>query len=247
MVGYLTFELRRLARIRTLLAYGTLLPLAFYLMATLSGGAAEHMAELHQGIPVSGLVMVMVAGVGALIGVLTHASGIAHERADGWLRQLRVTPLPPSRVVAVRALVSLLTVLPPLAAVATAAVVVHGLALPPARWLLVLAVMWLGATPFALLGLALGYSLKRELVGPATGVAWLALAVLGGLMLPTDQFPGWLQPISQATPGHRYAEVGWSAVAGHPPSLAGGAVLAGWTLLFGALATWAYRRWSAVR
>jgi hypothetical protein len=32
------------------------------------------------------------------------------------------------------------------------------------------------------------------------------------------------------------ATAGWLAVAGHPPSLAAGAILAGWTALFGLLA-----------
>jgi ABC-2 type transport system permease protein len=244
MVGYLIFELRRLARIRTLLAYGTLVPLMIYTVISLT---SDDLTEQHRGIPVAALVMVIVAGIGAMIGVLTHAAGIAYERADGWLRQLRATPLPPSRVVAVRALVSLLTVLPPLLAVPAAAVVLHGLTLPPARWLLVLAVMWLGAVPFALLGLALGFTLSRDLVGPAISVAWLVLAFLGGLMLPTEMFPAWLRPVSQSLPSYRYAETGWLAVAGHPPSLAAGAILAGWTALFGLLAVGAYRRWAALR
>lgn len=245
MVAYLGFEVRRLLRIRALLGLSTLLPLTFYLVFTLSGG--DEMSELHRGIPIAGVAMIMVAGVGTLIGVLSHSSGIAFERADGWLRQLRATPLPPSRVVAVRGVVSILTVLPPLVAVSVAAVLLHGVSLPPGRWVLVVSVMWLGAAPFALLGLALGYTLSRELVGPATTVAWVALAALGGLFVPVESFPAWLRPVSYATPSYRYAELGWQAMGGTGSLVAGGIIVAAWTVLFGFLAVWAYRRSSAIR
>lgn len=244
-MGYLGFEVRRLLRIRALLMTGTLLPLGIYLAFTLLG--RDDMSELYRGIPLSAVVMVSVAGVGAMIGVLTHSAGVAHERADHWLWHLRVTPMPPSRVVLVRAVVSLLTVPPPVVAIAVAATVLHGLRLPPGRWLLLVTVMWLGAVPFALLGLAFGFMLTRELVGPVTMGAWLVLAFTGGLFMPVESFPAWLRLAAELMPTFRYSELGWAAVGGGPPVAAGLAVLGAWTVLFGGLAAWAYRRATAVR
>jgi ABC-2 type transport system permease protein len=243
MVAYLIFELRRLLRIRSMLLFGALLPMTLYVVFT--GAAADDMSQRERGIPVAALVMVMMAGWGAVMGVLSFGSGVAYERAGGWLRQLRATPLPPSRVVAGKGLASTLTAVPPVVAIGAAAVVQHGVSLPPGRWLLIAAVMWLGTVPFALLGLAIGYALSRELAGPATTGAWLSLSIVGGLMVSPEVFPGWLQAVTWLTPTYRYAELGWRAVDGAPPTATGAAILAGWTLAFGLLAAWAYRRSSA--
>lgn len=245
MIAYLTFEIRRLARIRGLLVFSTAIPLAVYTVFT--GTGDQDMSELHRGIPVAAVAMVTVTGFGALIGVLSHSSAVAYERVDGWLRQLRTTPLPPLSVVTAKGIASTLAVLPPVLAVGAAAVLLHGLRLPPGRWVLVVAALWLAAVPFALLGLGLGYLLSREVVGSATTVVWLILATVGGLMASVESFPTWLRPVSHALPSYRYAELGWQAVGGNGSPLAPVAILAAWTVAFGGFAAWAYRRSSAIR
>jgi ABC-2 type transport system permease protein len=245
MLAYLRFEVRRLVRIRGLLVFSTVIPVAIYVAFTAADSAA--MSELSRGIPVSAVAMVMVTGFGALIGVLSHSSGVAYERVDGWLRQLRTTALPPLGVVAAKGIASTMTVLPPVLGVGATAMLLHGLRLPPGRWLLAVAALWLAAVPFALLGLGLGYLLSREVVGPATTVVWLVLAIAGGLMVSVDTFPAWLRPISYALPSYRYAELGWQAVGGSGSPVAPVAILAAWTVAFGGFAAWAYRRSSAIR
>ncbi|QSB16579.1 ABC transporter permease [Natronosporangium hydrolyticum] len=245
MLGYLAFELRRVGRIRGLLVFSSLLPTAFYVVFTVVGG--DDVSALHRGVPIAAFAMVSVAGWGAVVGVLSHSSGVAYERSDGWLRQLRTTPLPPSRVVAARGMVATLTVLPPIVAVGAAAVLLHDVSLPVGRWLTLVLVMWLGTVPFALLGLALGYTLPREVTGAATTAVWLALAGLGGLLVPVESFPSWLQAVSRALPSHQYAELGWSAIGAVGATPATAAYLAVWTVVFGVLAAAAYRRSSAVR
>lgn len=245
MVAYLRFEVRRLARVRELLVFSTVIPVGVYVVFT--NADSGNMSESHRGIPVAAVAMVMVTGFGALIGVLSHSSGVAYERVDGWLRQLRATPLPPLRAVAAKGIAATLSVLPPVLGVGAAAVLLHGLWLPPGRWALVVAALWLAAAPFALLGLGLGYLLSREVVGPATTVVWLILAIAGGLMTSVDTFPSWFRPVSYALPTYRYAELGWHAVGGTGTPAAPIAILAAWTVAFGGFAAWAYRRSSATR
>jgi ABC-2 type transport system permease protein len=244
MVAYLRFELLRLSRSRSLLIFAALLPVVIYVVFT---GPAEGMSDVERGIPVAAIVMVMMAGWGAIMGVLSIGSAVSEERNNGWLRLLRTTPLPPSRVVAAKGVVGTLIAIPVVVAVGATAAVQHGVSLPPSRWLLVVVVMWLGTAPFALLGLAIGYLVSPSVAGPVTTVAWLVFSVLGGLMVSMNTYPGWFQPVSRALPSYRYAELGWRAADGAPPTAASAAVLAGWTVLFGLFAAWAYRRSSAIR
>jgi ABC-2 type transport system permease protein len=119
--------------------------------------------------------------------------------------------------------------------------------LPMSRWLLILGVMWLGSVPFALLGLALGYALEPRLASPASFLAFFMLSLLGGLLVPVAAFPRTMQHVARTLPSNRFAELGWRAVAGRPPTGVGFAVLLGWTVLFGVLAAIAYRRSAATR
>lgn len=245
MVAYLSFELRRQARNWTPLLFAVLLPVLLYVL--FAGTSADSSSVLVEGVSIvdQAYIMVAMTGFGAVMGVLSISAGVSQDRQSGWLRQLRVTPLRPSRVLVAKGSVSTLVAVVSTAAVMTAALGLYGLSLPPERWPIILAVMWLGTVPFALLGLAIGFALPPQQAYPATMLSWLALAVLGGWMTTIDSFPGWLQEVSRLTPSYRYAELGWRAVDGAAPTVAGVVILVTWTAAFGLLATWTYRRFSA--
>ena len=242
MRAYLRFELRRLVRDPRLMFFSIIGPVATYLI--FSGWSAGDRLE---GLAAPVAVMIGLAGYGAVAGVLMIGSAVAQERAAGWLHQLRVTPLPAGRVVAVKALVGSLTAIPPVIAVGAAAALQHHVDLPAGRWAPLLLLMWAGTAPFALLGLAIGYGLSPQIAVPVNFLVFLTMSVLGGLLAPATYFPQALQNLAHALPTYRYAELGWRSAAGHPPTGSGLAVLAAWTVGFALLAAWAYRRSTARR
>lgn len=237
MRAYLRFELRRLVRDPRLMFFSIIGPVATYLI--FSGWSAGDRLE---GLAAPVAVMIGLAGYGAVAGVLMIGSAVAQERAAGWLYQLRVTPLPAGRVVAVKALVGSLTAIPPVIAVGVAAAVQHHVDLSAGRWVVLLLLMWVGTVPFALLGLAIGYGLTPQMAVPVNFLVLLTLSVLGGLLAPTTYFPEGLRSLAHVLPTYRYAELGWRSAAGHPPTGSGLAVLAAWTVGFALVAAWAYRR-----
>ena len=242
MRAYLRFELRRLRRDPRLMFFCVVGPVVTYVV--FSGWSAGDRLE---GLPAPVAVMIGLAGYGAVAGVLMVGSAVAQERAAGWLHQLRVTPLPAGHVVVVKALIGSLTAVPPVIAVGLAASIQHHVALGAGRWTALLLLMWLGTVPFALLGLAIGYGLSPRIAVPVNFLVFLALSVLGGLLAPAAYFPAALRHLAHALPTYRYAELGWRSAAGHPPTVAGLAVLAAWTLLFAVAAAAAYRRSTARR
>jgi YidC/Oxa1 family membrane protein insertase len=68
------------------------------------------------------------------------------------------------------------------------------------------------------------------------------LAFAGGLFLPPEAFPSWLDAFSQATPTRAGRDLLVQALTGQPAYGLAWVVLLGWTALFAALAVWAYRR-----
>lgn len=98
------------------------------------------------------------------------------------------------------------------------------------------------SVPFVLLGMAVGYALPAKAALAAVQVILFPLAFVGGLFLPPQLFPGWLDPISLATPTRAGRDLLVQAVTGQPAHGAAWAVLAGWIVAFGVLAVTAYCR-----
>ena len=127
MRAYLRFELRRLVRDPRLMFFSVIGPVATYLI--FSGWSAGDRLE---GLAAPVAIMIGLAGYGAVAGMLMVGSAVSQERAAGWLHQLRVTPVPPAQVVAVKALLGSMTAIPPVIAVGIAAAIQHHVELAPA-------------------------------------------------------------------------------------------------------------------
>ncbi len=98
------------------------------------------------------------------------------------------------------------------------------------------------SVPFVLLGMAVGYSLSAKAALPVVQVVLFPLAFAGGLFLPPQLFPSWLDGVSLATPTRAGRDLLVEALTGAPASAVAWPVLLGWTALVAALAVLAYRR-----
>lgn len=103
-------------------------------------------------------------------------------------------------------------------------------------------VLLIVAVPFVLLGMGIGYSLPAKAALPVVQVVLFPLAFAGGLFIPPQGFPDWLAGISKATPTRAGRDLLVGALTGEPAYGSAWPVLIGWTVVFAALAVWAYRR-----
>ncbi|MGW8351120.1 ABC transporter permease [Streptomyces wedmorensis] len=186
--------------------------------------------------------MVGMAAYGALGAALSVGTGVAEDKSTGWLRQLRITPMTPRQVVTGRALTGTVVVLPAIAGVLLAGGLANGVRMDAWQWPAVALTLWLGSLPFTLLGIGNGYRLTAQTTGVVNVACNLGLAVVGGLWFPVALFPDWLRALSEATPTHRFAELGVAVTDGTAPAATALAVIAGWAALFGAYAAVSYRR-----
>lgn len=97
-------------------------------------------------------------------------------------------------------------------------------------WLIVLGL--LGAAAFIGLALLLGGILRAEAVLAFANVAWLALVVVGGVVIPLTRAPDWLRIIGEFTPAGALS-IALRAVlqAGTAPTALSLAVLAAWIVV----------------
>lgn len=238
MSPLLVFQLRRVARNRQFLFFTVLLPALFTVFFTevFAGTAGAAGPEQAAAATVS---MMAYGAIGAALGATIRLS---FDRASGWLRQLRVTPVPQTSVVAVDVAVGMLLTLPPLVVVALTGRFAGGVRLAVGEWIALVGVLWLGSAVFVALGLLLGWALEEKAAGGAIGIVGTVLATLGGLWVPVELFPSGLRAVAHGLPSYWYAETGRAAAAGElPPGLAV-AALAGSAAVFAGLAVLVARR-----
>ncbi|MER5440597.1 ABC transporter permease [Streptomyces sp. NPDC002790] len=233
MRDYLLLEVRRTLRDGRFVIGTVAMPVMMYLLFTNIGSDAGSWKTAS---------MIGMAAYGAVGAAMNTAAGVAEDRAIGWLRQLRVTPMTPRQGVVGRALTGAVTVLPAITAVLLAGALVNGVRLDAWKWPVIALLLWLGSLPFTMLGLGNGYRLTSQAMGGMNMLCYLGLAVLGGLWFPVALFPGWLQTVSSYTPTNRFAQLGTAVADGHAPSLAALAVLSAWLLAFGSYAVVSYRK-----
>ena len=237
MTGYLKVELRRLLRSPGYLMGALAMPLVMYLVIiNLYGGSG---AEKHD---TAIYLMVSMAGFGAVGAALTNGMSVVADRSNGWLRQLRITPLSARRVVLARGLTGMFAGLPGILAVCVLGGLLNGVRLPMTHWVAVIGLLWLGLAPFALLGLAVGYLVSVPAAQPITMLLNISLSILGGLWVPATVFPDTLRSISRLVPTSGYANISRQIAFDAAPHLSDIAVLLAWLVAFTALAAIAYRR-----
>jgi ABC-2 type transport system permease protein len=228
------FQLRRVGRNRQYLLFTVLLPALFTIFFTkIFGGLATGPVEYQEQATLYMVSMMAYGGLGAALGATIR---ISFDRASGWLRQLRVTPVPQTHVFAVDVAVGSLLTLPSLVVVALVGRVVNDVQLGLGSWLLLVGVLWAGAITFVALGILLGLALEERAAGGVMGFVGVVLAALGGLWAPVEVFPDSLVTLAHATPSYWYAELGRDVAAGSAPSGAAVLALTGFTAAFAVLA-----------
>jgi len=244
MLAYLKFELRRMYREPRLLIFTIAMPVILFL--ALSPGITKQAKTPQEAQDTLAYLMVAWAAYGALIGTFSTGVGVSVERAAGWLRQLRITPLPPPMVVVVKGIACSLVAVPA-ALVLSIIGVAKGVDFGTGNIALLVLVMWLGSIPFALLGLAIGFVLPPNLAQPASFLASFTLAFAGGIFIPIDTLPAAMRLVVRWTPSYRFTQNGMDVLQHHAQSAMGWSIIAGWAVVFGALAALAYRQSAATK
>lgn len=167
--------------------------------------------------------------------------GVAADRVSPWETYLRTLPAPPLLRFAARTLAALAFASVSASIVVAVALVSTEAGLTAGQWLAVAATLLLGAIPFALLGIAIGYWTSPRGALPVANVLYLGLSYLGGLWTTTERLPHAVRTISPALPTRQWAEALRAAIRGHVspwPWL----WLALYTAVFATLAVRGYRR-----
>lgn len=229
MIRYLQLEVVRALRDLRYVVLALGAPVGFYLLfAEIFSGQS---AQQDGGLPPSVELMVAMATFGAMWGALSStAPRLARDRDRGWLNVLRVTPLSPMSVLAARIAAGLLVSAPAIVAVGITARLAHSVQLSAGQWGTGFVVLWIGTLPFVILGIVIGMLTDSTTAYGVTLGLYIALAALGGLWVPPENFPSGLLHVSKVLPSYNQAELGWRIAANKAPTASSLIVLAAWTV-----------------
>lgn len=235
---YTRYELLRTLRNRRFFILALAFPLILYFV--IAGPQRHNQSFGGSGISAPLYYMVGLASFGTMSAMLSSGARIAAERAVGWNRQLRISPLTPRAYFRVKVLTAYMMATISLLALYAAGTSL-GVSLSAGEWLKMTGLILIGLVPFAALGITLGHLLTPDSIGPAMGGGISLLALLGGTWFPIPAH-GFMHDLAQLLPSYWLVQASHVALGGRPWSALGWAVIVGWTIVLSLVAARAYRR-----
>ena len=175
--------------------------------------------------------------------------GVAHERQAGWMLLKMASPMPIWVHFSARTMMAML-----FAGIVVTILFVLGhfvaqVDMTMFQWLRWAGILILGAIPFCVLGLVIGYLTGAQAAIAVANLTYLPMAILSGLWWPLTLFPDWMQHIAWILPPFHLAQFALAAVdMPHNENLwIHGLALVGFTVLFAWIARMGYRRDAARR
>lgn len=199
----LRIEVLRMLRNRRTVVFTLVLP-AF--LALTFGGQSGWQERVGEG-NVAAYILLSMALYGAALTAAATGSMVAMERALGWSRQLRLTPLHPVAYILMKALVALVMGALAIAVVNVIGVVQGKAQMPTGVWIGGALLALVCTLTFAALGVFVGYVVPGENAMQILGPGLALLSFLGGLFIPLEQYAEPVRLVAYWTPMYGVAEI----------------------------------------
>lgn len=196
----LRLELRRIGRDPVTLFFTIVLPGFLFLIF---GTSAAYSDEVVGNGNVAMSVMIAMAAYGAVTATVGIGGQAAVERAQGWGRQLGLTPMRDSSFVRVKVALASILALGPITLVYLLGVLT-GAEGSAAAWTLSIAVLVVGSLVFALYGLCFGLLFRSEAAISGASGSVVILSFLGNVFFPLS---GALLTFAKFTPLYGYTSL----------------------------------------
>ena len=193
----LRLEVSRLLRNRQMMILAIAMPVGFFL----SFGRSS--AYVHQIIGrgnETAFELISIALFGAVFATATGGVMVSIERALGWSRQLRVTPITPAAYIAIKMLTSLVLAVGAVSAVYLVGLATNQVSMPTAVWIITGICVLIGSLLFSAFGLFIGYLLPSENVTGILSLVIMFCSAAGGLFIPASSFPHTYMIVAEFTP-----------------------------------------------
>ncbi len=235
----LRLEVRRLLRNRRTVVITMVFPVVFYLLF----GLHKSYSKLPAGHGnIAAFVMISLALYGAVFAATSGGALVSIERAQGWSRQLRLTPLSPPAYITMKVLTSLILGAGSVAVTFVVGRLTAEASMPGYLWIVTALCVWIGSLLFAAFGLFMGYLLPTENVMQLMSLILAVLSFAGGLFIPVSQFAPAVRDIAKWTPLYGLNQLVHTPLLGNGVDWTWVVNVLAWLIIFAAGATWRFRK-----
>jgi ABC-2 type transport system permease protein len=234
----LALEIRRFTRNRRTIIFALIVPIALFLLVGLNN---KYVNQTDGEGNVSAFIMISISLYGAVLSTTAGGAMVSIERAAGWSRQLRLTPLSPAAYIIIKLLAAMVLGMVSVAAVFIIGSVTGKPVMPTGIWIATGLSVWVGSLVFAAFGLFLGYLLPTENVMQFLGLIVGLLGFAGGLFVPISQFPSVIQTIAKCTPLYGLNQLVHAPLLNQGVDWTWVVNVVIWLAIFAAGATWRFR------
>jgi ABC-2 type transport system permease protein len=236
------FELLKLSRNRSYLFSMIGFPVVFYLLF-----GVTNRASMFHGHTIARYLLAGYACFGAMGSSLFGiGAGLALERGHGWLEMKRASPMPAAAYLLAKLCVSITFAVGITLLLMTLGTAMAGVEITFLEALRLLAVIAAGVLPFASLGLVIGLVMPSNAAPGVINLIYLPLSFCGGLWMPIETLPHWLQTFAHGLPSFWFARLALGTLGYFDGSRAiAWALLEGYAVLFLLVAAFIFRRQEA--
>ena len=158
-------------------------------------------------------ILASYAAYGAfIVSFQTFSISLSTERALGWNRLLRTTPMSSTLYLGSKLLVIILTGVISMLLLFAVASISGKVHMELVVWAQLLGMMVIGMVPLSLLGLFLGFLGSANLTVALSTILTLLLSFASGLWLPLSFLPDLIQKIAPYLPSYHLGQLAWNTV-----------------------------------
>ncbi|QHW31627.1 ABC transporter permease [Paenibacillus rhizovicinus] len=241
-IAHCKAELLRTFRNRRFVIFSIIMPVLFFFLFSSAVGAQK-----IDGVDWSSYYLMSMTCYG-IIGASfsTFSMRLSRERSQGWIRLLKITPLPSWAYIvskiASQALINLFIIV--------MMFLIGGIGkhidLPVSTWLSCGLWIWIGGMSFMALGTLFGSVRNPDVVQVVTMIVYMGMSVLGGLWMPVSTMSKTMQDIAKALPTYRLGQGAWNMLGGGSVDWTGVGILAAYVVVFMVLSSYIMRKQEAV-
>ena len=141
-----------------------------------------------------------------IVAIQTLSIQIATERKQGWVKLLRVTPLPAWIYLTSKVVIAFFISMLGISLMLSLGAFKVGISLPLLNWVILFFSLILGIVPFAILGFVIGYAMDANSISLVTAFI-IGLAGFTSGSIPLAGMPEWLQNLIPFSPFYHYAQL----------------------------------------
>ncbi|MEG0255756.1 ABC transporter permease [Vagococcus sp.] len=203
MIALMKIEAKRMSRDKTTIIMSIGLPIFFYLIFS----SLIQVPKAYEQTFYTEYLMSMTAFSLCSFALFTFPFDIIQDKKNGWRMRLAHVDLSATEIYAVKMVKMISMYIVAVTSVFLVGKIAKGVNLTLNQWLVSGGVLILGGILFLGIGVTLSLFKHEKTASVCANIMYLGMASVGGLWIPTSEFPEWLQPFSKTMPTYQFREL----------------------------------------